>query len=124
MRFESPWMLLLLAPACKHKEVVAAFPESFVGVGLQLKIESATPVVERALPGGSAEQAGVLAGDRVLAIDGVSTNGLSLGDVVMKLRGPPDSQVSLAIDRQGQRLIIALRRAKMVKGQSDYGAAP
>ncbi len=114
----------LLLPGCRKKEVVASFPDSYAGVGLELKVEGDAPVVVRALVGGSAEQAGILAGDRVTAIDGVPTKGLTLGDVVVKLRGAPNSQVTLTLDRQGQKLIVALRRTKMVKKQTDYAASP
>ena len=115
---------ILNAPGCHRKEVVAGFPDSFAGVGLELKIDSEAAVVIRALDGGSAEQAGVLAGDRILAVDGTATKGQSLGDVVMKLRGKPGTQVTLTVDRAGQKLIVALRRAKMVKKTGDYSATP
>jgi len=59
-----------------------------------------------------------------LAVDGVMTQGKSLGDVVMRLRGAPESQVTLAIDRKGQKLLIALQRSKMVKAKNDYRAEP
>ncbi len=104
--------------------MVASFPDSFVGVGLELRMEGGQPVVVRALPGGSGEQAGILANDRLLAVDGKATQGQSLGDVVMRLRGAPESQVTLTLDRNGQRLVVALKRTKMVKRESDYSRAP
>ena len=107
---------------CKRKQVVASFPDSFVGVGLELKLDGAMPVVVRAIPGGSAAQAGVEAGDRLTMIDGVATSGLSLGDVVVRLRGQPNSQVTLTLDRRGQKIVAAMRRAKMTKGAGDYQA--
>ena len=115
---------LAAAGGCKQKHVVSSFPDSFAGVGLELKIEADVPIVVRALPGGSGEQAGILAGDRVLAVDGVMPQGKSLGDVVRRLRGAPESQVTLAIDRNGQKLLIALQRSKMVKAKNDYRAEP
>ena len=114
----------MVVSGCRKKEIVAGFPNTYAGVGLELRVEGDAPVIVRALPGGSSEQAGVLAGDRLLAIDGATTKGLSLGDVVVKLRGAPDSQVTLTLDRKGQKLIVALRRAKMVKKKTDYGASP
>jgi C-terminal processing protease CtpA/Prc len=117
-------LTILSTPACRRKEVVASFPDSYAGVGLELRIEGDAPVVVRSLIGGAGEQAGILAGDRVLAVDGATTKGQSLGDVVMKLRGAPESQVTLTLDRKGQKLIVAMRRSKMVKQRADYSATP
>lgn len=109
--------------ACKRTEVVAAFPEEFVGVGLELRIDEDTPVVVRTLEGGSAESAGVSAGDRVLMIDETSTQGLSLGNAVMLIRGQPGTQVRLTIARHDERIIVVVPRRAMVKASNDYTAA-
>ncbi len=113
-----------LAVTCERKQVVASFPDRFAGVGLELRIEKGAPVVVRALAGGSAAEAGVAPGDRVLAIDGVTTQGLSLGDVVMRIRGQPGSQLTLETERQGQRTLVVLKRKELVKNATqDYGPA-
>ena len=114
-------MLALLA-ACSGAKVVQGFPDSFVGVGLELHLEGSHPVVVRTLPGGSAAEAGVEPGDRVLLIDGVATDGMSLGDVVMRLRGKPDTQVTMSMDRAGQRIIVVVRRRAMAKKDQGYEA--
>ena len=53
------------------------------------------------LVGNVLDNAGVKKDDRLLAVDGVSTKDMSLGDVVMRLRGRPDTQVSLDVERGG-----------------------
>jgi len=119
-----PFLVLVLAgSACTRTEVVPSFPESYVGVGMELRMEDKVPVVVRTLPGGSARDAGVEPGDRLVMIDGRPTIEESLGDIVMRIRGRPESQVTLALNRGDQRLIIVVRRRKMAKQGNDYDAA-
>lgn len=120
----SPLLALLLAAgswACTRTEVVPSFPDSFVGVGMELRMDGNVPEVVRTLAGGSAREAGVEPGDRIVMIDGRSTIDQSLGDIVMRIRGKPGSQVTLALNRGEERLIIVVRRRKMAKqGEKDY----
>jgi C-terminal processing protease CtpA/Prc len=122
------WLVLVLAMisngSCRRTEVVSPFPDSYVGVGMELRIDGDTPVVVRTLAGGSAREAGVERGDRILEIDGTPTRDESLGDIVMRIRGKPETQVTLAIQRGGDRILVVVRRRKMAKKKGkDYGAA-
>jgi C-terminal processing protease CtpA/Prc len=114
---------LTLGGCGKKSEVVEGFPPSFAGVGMELAIVKGWPVVQKPVPGGPADTAGVKVGDRVTTIDGVPTEGHTLGDIVMKLRGKPDSQVTLEVDRGGRRIIIVVKRRQMTKGAEGYRAA-
>lgn len=64
--------------------------------------------------GGAAEQAEVLAGDRVIEVDGVSVVGMSLYEIIGMIRGPAGTQVTLLIERQGEpellEFVITRRR--------------
>ena len=51
--------------------------------------------------GKPAQKAGVLAGDRILSIDGKSTKGLNVSEVSNNLRGEPGTTVVLEIEREG-----------------------
>lgn len=51
--------------------------------------------------GKPAQRAGILAGDRILAIDGKTTKGLSVSEVSNNLRGEPGTTVVLDIEREG-----------------------
>lgn len=118
----TPLLTLLLVAACEPAQVVDGFPDAYVGVGMELKIDGARPVVVRTIAGGSAAEAGIEAGDQVMSIDGNTTEGSSLGDVVMRIRGRPGSQVTLGLERGGKQLIVIVRRRKMAKGNDDYRA--
>ena len=113
-------LVAVIAAAGCQKKVVEAFPETFVGVGVELTMKDDAAEVVRVLPGGSAGEAGVLPGDRVTAVDGVATRNKKLGDVVMAIRGRPGTQVTLAVSRQQERLLIVVRRRGMSKTGNDY----
>ncbi len=122
------WMLVVLAltslGSCRRTEVVPSFPDSYVGVGMELRIEDGQPVVVRTLPGGTAGDAGIERGDRIVTIDGRTTRGATLGTIVMRIRGKPESQVTFVVDRGGERIVVVVRRRKMAKRGDDYDVAP
>ena len=51
--------------------------------------------------GKPAQRAGVLAGDRILSVDGKSTKGLTVSEVSNILRGEPGTTVVLELEREG-----------------------
>jgi carboxyl-terminal processing protease len=77
----------------------AAAGDPFGGVGLELAIDESSrePVVIAPRAGAAAWVAGVRGGDRIVAIDGVATRGLTLSEVVQRLRGPPGEAVTLRV---------------------------
>ena len=71
----------------------------FAGVGLELVAEGRDrlPTVITPLVGAPAWRAGIAAGDRIVAIDGIATEGMRLKDAVSKLRGPVGSRVLIDV---------------------------
>lgn len=84
-------------------------------------MDGALPMVVRTLPHGPAEQAHLVAGDHILAIEDRSTEGQGLGALVMQLRGKPGSQAMLTVQRGEQVLSVMVRREAMHKEANDYG---
>ena len=110
--------------SCQRAEVVDSFPKDFVGVGMELNMVDGSAMVVRPLAGGSAAEAGIQSGDRIDMVDGKPITGQSLGDVVMRVRGKPDTQVTLTVDRNGQRFIMVVKRRKMAKTTDGYSTKP
>jgi carboxyl-terminal processing protease len=69
---------------------------AFVGLDEEGYLEIVEPFED-----GPAERAGLLAGDRVLAVDGVSIVGGTLYEGIGLIRGPADTDVVLLIKREG-----------------------
>jgi carboxyl-terminal processing protease len=80
-------------------DLEAMLDQEFAGVGLELAIDerSGETVVLAPLAGGPAARAGIVAGERITAIDDRDLRGLSLAEVVRMLRGKPGESVSLRV---------------------------
>ena len=69
----------------------------FGGIGIQVSIRDGQLVVSSPLVGTPAYQAGIIAGDRITHIEGEKTEGLTLDEVIKKLKGPIGSKVNMTI---------------------------
>lgn len=70
-------------------------------VGLELSLQDGALTVERPLPGGPGERAGIQAGDIVVSVDGRPTAGLPLPEAVALLRGATGTRPALTLRRPG-----------------------
>ena len=87
------------------------------GVGIELALEGQEKqlTVVSPLMGTPAYKAGILAGDKIMAIDGRGTQNLALKDIVRLLRGKPGAEVALSVRRPGREgaLDFRLTRARI-----------
>jgi len=86
------------------------------GVGMQLTLDEKTKAITVVEPikNSPALKAGILPGDQVLSIDGVSTEGMTVEQAANKIRGSVGTNVSLRIGRQGQKEFdLTLTRARI-----------
>jgi hypothetical protein len=82
------------------------------GMGIQIRPDEDGMRVTRVLAGSPAEAAGVLEGDLVLSIDGVSTAGMDLDTFLQYGLGPDGSEVELEVaSGDGEAEILPVRRA-------------
>ena len=73
----------------------------FEGVGMEVGLRDNQFQVIAPLKGTPADKAGLLPGDKILKIDGVKTDEMSVGEAVNLIRGPKGSEVNLTIMREG-----------------------
>ena len=74
-------------------------PGEFGGLGIEFTQEDGLIKVVSSMEGTPASRAGILSGDIIAGIDGDSVQGLSLDQVSDKIRGAPDTTVTLRILR-------------------------
>ena len=74
---------------------------SFYGIGVSFQIINDTIYVLEVINGGAAEEAGLLAGDRIVAVDGdnIAGVGVTESDVFSRLRGPEGTPVEVTVKR-------------------------
>lgn len=86
------------------------------GVGMQLMLDEATReiTVVNPIKNSPAIEAGIQAGDRILAIDGKSTQGMSVEKAAEKIRGRVGTDITLRIRREGRgEFDVTLTRARI-----------
>lgn len=75
----------------------------FTGVGIVLLPEGGKFFVWAVVPGGPADRAGVKEFDRIVRINDVTTDGMTIEQVSGSIRGPAGTSVTLVLQRPGQR---------------------
>ena len=83
-----------------YEQMKERFRGDFEGIGIHFEIRQGELLVISPIVGSPSD--GILrAGDRIAAIDGVSTEGITAEQVMKKLRGPKGSQVRVGVERSG-----------------------
>jgi carboxyl-terminal processing protease len=86
-------------PPAALTEFQETLDNQFGGIGIEILLDPDTKQLTVASPlvGSPAYEAGIQAGDKILRIDGRSTQGFSLADAAERLRGEPGEPVVLTI---------------------------
>lgn len=84
----------------------------FFGIGIQFTILRDTLVVVSIVPGGPSEKAGLMAGDRIVAVNGeaIASKKLSNTEVRKKLKGEKGSVVKVSILRKNEPMDFKIIR--------------
>src|SRR5213596_2060848 len=94
----------------------------FNGLGIEVSMKNGLPTVITAMEDTPAAKAGILSGDQILRINGISTERMDLQDAINVLRGPAGAKVTLTLLRPSTNEIkeYTLQRAE-IKIQSVKG---
>lgn len=82
----------------------------YVGIGAEVIIRDGWLTISSPLDGSPAWKAGVMADDRVVAIDGESTEGLTIDESIDLLTGQPNTKVVISVERGTESLDIEIER--------------
>jgi carboxyl-terminal processing protease len=85
-----------------YKEFREGTTGRFVGVGIEITQEDGLVKVVSPIEGSPADRAGLKTGDLITRIDGTAVKGLSLSDAVKRMRGQPNTQVTLTVFRKDE----------------------
>jgi len=85
----------------ENKTMMETLEGSFEGIGIQFNIMNDTLMVVSVISGGPSEKAGLMAGDRMIEVDGKSIIGIKNEQAFKLLRGKKGSKVKVGILRPG-----------------------
>jgi carboxyl-terminal processing protease len=103
----------------------------FGGLGIRIMLKDGLLTVITPLPNTPAYRAGILPEDKIIMINDVSTQNMSLQDAVKKLRGAPKTTVKITVAREGakealpftltrENIVIQSIRSRMLKDGIGY----
>ena len=104
----------------------------YAGLGVQIDVRDGWITVVSPLPDSPAERAGIQTGDRIVEMEGRSTEGWSVDEATRELRGPKGSRVNIMVERPGLEALLpfrltradiqvhAVRRTDLLPGNVGY----
>jgi carboxyl-terminal processing protease len=113
----------------KYKELQSDTQGQFGGLGIVVSLKDDFLTVVAPMEDTPGFKAGILTGDRILKIDGKSTERLGLPDAVQSLRGDPGTEVTITIQRPSTgmtkdlkltRAVINVDMAKDINGRKQF----
>lgn len=113
----------------KYKELQSDTQGQFGGLGIVVQIRDDFLTVVAPIEDTPGFKAGILSGDRIVKIDGRSTEKMALQDAVKTLRGEPGTEVTVTVlrpstgkitDHKLTRDTINVDMAKDINGKKEY----
>jgi len=95
-------------PPEEKKNFEADISGHFDGVGMEIDAREGVIVVVAPLKGNPAERAGIKAGDKILKIDGKTTQGMATENAVKLIRGKKGTTVILAVLHEGAKNVLEI----------------
>lgn len=93
-------------PPKQLEKVQEEFKGSFEGIGIEFNVLHDTLTVVAPIFDGPSEKVGILAGDKIIAIDGIPSIKITNEEVQKKLRGQKGTKVQVSIIRAGVKEVI------------------
>ena len=99
-------------PAEEYQSYVDQMANSYVGIAIRIQQteEEDGFLVIKVDAGGPADKAGMLPGDRIVAVDGISTVGMTPNEGSLLVRGEEGTPVTLTIRRESEEFDLTMIR--------------
>lgn len=108
------------------KEEYESFNQSvggyFYGVGISIEPDGDYIKVVSPIDGSPASQKDIKSGDVITTVDGLDIKGMSIDEVVVLVRGPEGTSVTLGLKREGyeELIIVSVNRGKVEVNPVSY----
>lgn len=108
------------------KQQANALEGSFEGIGAHVSMKDKQFKIIAPIRGSPAEEAGLLPGDIILAVDGQPVQGLSEGEVIARVRGPAGTTVVLTVMHLNatESVEIAIERRRIELDSVQWAKIP
>src|SRR6476646_257970 len=95
------------------RELQVGTQGEFGGLGIEVGMEDGFVKVVSPIDDSPASRANIKAGDLIVKLDETSVKGMTLSDAVKRMRGKPNTQVTLTLVRKGEAkpIVVTLTRA-------------
>ena len=95
------------------KELQVGTQGQFGGLGIEVGMEDGLVKVISPIEDTPAFRAGVKPGDLIIRLDDTPVKGMTLADAVKRMRGKPNTEITLTISRKGEPrpIVVTLKRA-------------
>ncbi len=95
------------------KELQVGTQGQFGGLGIEVGMEDGFVKVVSPIEDTPAYRAGIKPGDLIIRLDETPVKGMTLSDAVKRMRGKPNTQITLTISRKGEPapIVVTLTRA-------------
>lgn len=101
------------------KELKEGTQGKFVGLGIEVGMEDGYVKIVSPIEDSPAYRAGLKPGDLITRLDSQTVKGLSLDEAVKKMRGEPNTKITLTIARKGEdKPIVVTITRELIKQQS------
>lgn len=116
-------------PPDVYKEFESETSGEFGGIGIEISVEDGLLTIISPIEDTPAWKAGILPGDKIVEIDGVSTKGMSLVDAAQKMKGKNGDKIKLGIMRDSfeepkvfviKRDIVKIKSVKFIDLGDGY----
>ena len=109
-------------PADEYQDYLEQMANAFVGVGITIQVteDSDGLLIVAVTQGGPAEEAGLLVGDMLVAVEETRIAGMSTGEVKNLVRGEEGTWVNLTVARDGREETIPVERRTIQVAVATY----
>lgn len=99
-------------PADEYSSYLDQMANAYVGIGVTIQVleDSSGFLVTKVNEGGPADQAGMLPGDKVVAVDGTDVRQMTINETSALVKGKENTTVDITVEREGEQITLTVMR--------------